>query len=113
MPMIAKTLLNANSFRQQFGLEQNSTWNEMAANVLVLREDGVTLEYTTMNGSAVVKQADVVLNTFPLDYNNDYSERNALTDLDYVSEVYLVSPARIHADKIHSTPESNPLMGLP
>ncbi|KAL2005063.1 hypothetical protein VTN00DRAFT_2913 [Thermoascus crustaceus] len=83
MPMIAKTLLNANSFRQQFGLEQNSTWNEMAANVLVLREDGVTLEYTTMNGSAVVKQADVVLNTFPLDYNNDYSEQNALTDLDY------------------------------
>lgn len=83
MAMIAETLLYANAFRKEFGLEQNSTWNEMAANVLILREQGVTLEYTTMNGSAVVKQADIVLNTFPLDYNNDYTQQNALTDLDY------------------------------
>lgn len=89
MAMIAETLLYANAFRKEFGLEQNSTWNEMAANVLILREQGVTLEYTTMNGSAVVKQADIVLNTFPLDYNNDYTQQNALTDLDYVSETVI------------------------
>jgi len=85
MPMIAETLDYANAFREQFGIEQNETWKEMADNVLVLRENGVTLEYTTMNGSGVVKQADVVLNTYPLDYNMNYSPQDALNDLDYVS----------------------------
>ncbi|KAF7713442.1 Alpha,alpha-trehalase [Penicillium ucsense] len=83
MPLIAQTLTNANKFRQEFGLEQNSTWDEIAKNVLVLRENGVTLEFTTMNGSAVVKQADVVLNTYPLDYTANYSQQDALNDLDY------------------------------
>lgn len=85
MPLIAETLRHANAFRQQFGLEENSTWDEMADNVLVLRESGVTLEFTTMNGSAAVKQADVVLNTFPLDYTANYTAQNSLDDLDYVS----------------------------
>ncbi|KAL2387071.1 hypothetical protein RJ035_004418 [Blastomyces gilchristii] len=85
MPMMATTLLYANSLRQIFGLEQNQTWNEMAENVLVLRDPGadVTLEYTTMNGSTLVKQADIVLNTFPLRYTDEYSPQNALSDLDY------------------------------
>lgn len=85
MPLIAQTLTNANKFRKDFGLEVNSTWNEMAENVLVLRENGVTLEFTTMNGSAVVKQADVVLNTYPLDYSANYTQQDSLNDLDYVS----------------------------
>ncbi|KAJ6033638.1 uncharacterized protein N7446_008070 [Penicillium canescens] len=79
MPLIAETLSYANAFRQQFGIETNSTWDEMAANVLVLRENGVTLEFTTMNGSAVVKQADVILDTYPL----DYATQDPLNDLDY------------------------------
>lgn len=83
MPLIAETLRHANAFRQQFGLEENSTWDEMADNVLILRESGVTLEFTTMNGSAAVKQADVVLNTFPLDYTANYTAQNSLDDLDY------------------------------
>ncbi|KAJ5537753.1 hypothetical protein N7494_007232 [Penicillium frequentans] len=83
MPLIAKTLTNANAFRQQFGLEENSTWDDMANNVLVIRENGVTLEFTTMNGSAVVKQADVVLNTYPLDYTSNYTTQDSLNDLDY------------------------------
>lgn len=85
MPLIAQTLKNTNAFRQQFGLEENSTWSEMADDVLVLRENGVTLEFTTMNGSTVVKQADVVLNTYPLDYTSNYSTQDSLNDLDYVS----------------------------
>lgn len=85
MPLIAKTLLHTNSFRQQFGLEPNSTWDEMASDVLIIRENGVTLEFTSMNGSAVVKQADVVLNTFPLDYTANYTAQDSLNDLDYVS----------------------------
>ncbi|KKZ64376.1 hypothetical protein EMCG_09633 [[Emmonsia] crescens] len=85
LPMMATTLLYANSFRQMLGLEQNQTWNEMAENVLVLRDAvaDVTLEYTTMNGSTLVKQADIVLNTFPLRYTDEYSPQNALSDLDY------------------------------
>jgi len=82
MPMISETLEYANIFREQFGLEQNDTWNEIADNVLVLREQGVTLEYTTMNGTAAVKQADIVLVTYPLVYDN-YTAENSLTDLDY------------------------------
>ncbi|KAJ6023904.1 hypothetical protein N7540_004701 [Penicillium herquei] len=83
MPLIAQTLDYANDFRQQFGLEENSTWDDFASNVLVLRENGVTLEFTTMNGSAVVKQADVVLNTFPLDYTTNYTTEDSVNDLDY------------------------------
>ncbi|KOS20950.1 Acid trehalase [Escovopsis weberi] len=83
MPLIAEMLRNANSFRQQFGLPQNETWNEMAENVLTLRENGVTLEFTTMNNSAVVKQADVIMLTFPLSYTDNYTTENSLNDLDY------------------------------
>lgn len=86
MPVIATTLSYANTFRQMFGLPQNETWADMAKNVLVSRdpESDITLEYTSMNGTTMVKQADVVLNTFPLQYTQDYSLRNALDDLDYV-----------------------------
>lgn len=89
MPLIAETLRHANVFRQQFGLEENATWNEMADNVLVLRENEVTLEFTAMNGSAVVKQADVVMVTYPLGYTANYTSQNSLDDLDYVSILIL------------------------
>ncbi|KAK2802480.1 hypothetical protein FQN51_004543 [Onygenales sp. PD_10] len=85
LPMMATTLLYANSFRQMFGLPQNQTWNDMAENVLVSRDPvaDVTMEYTTMNGSTHVKQADIVLNTFPLRYTDEYTPQNSLNDLDY------------------------------
>lgn len=84
--MIAETLNYVNSYRQQFGLEVNETWSEMADNVLILRENGVTLEFTAMNGSAQVKQADVVLNTYPLGYTDNYTVENSQNDLDFVSD---------------------------
>lgn len=85
MPLIAETLTYATTFREQSGLEANETWIEMADNVLLIRENGVTLEFSTMNGSALVKQADVVLDTYPLGYTNNYTTENSLNDLDYVS----------------------------
>lgn len=85
MPLIAEHLQNANTFREQFGIKQNKTWAKMASNSLVLRENGVTLEFTTMNGSAVVKQADVIMITYPLSYATNYSSQDALNDLNYVS----------------------------
>ena len=86
MPMIATTLTYANRFRRMFGRAENETWNDMADNVLIPRdpESGISLEYTTMNGSTSVKQADVVLTTFPLRYTDDYEPDTALLDLDYV-----------------------------
>jgi trehalose/maltose hydrolase-like predicted phosphorylase len=111
MPLIAETLRYANSFRQQFGLEENSTWDEMADDVLVLRENDVTLEFTTMNGSAVVKQADVVMVTYPLGYTANYTSKNSLNDLDYVSNSFVCK----NVPKLtkSSTQPSNPLMAPP
>lgn len=85
MPLIAQTLTYANMFRKQFNLETNETWIEMANNILLLRENGVTLEFSAMNGSTMVKQADVVLDTYPLEYTNNYTTTDSLNDLDYVS----------------------------
>lgn len=73
MPLIAHILTNANVFREQFGLERNSTWDDMAANTLIILENGVTLEFTTMNGNAMVKQVDMFIDTYPLDYTANYS----------------------------------------
>lgn len=85
MAIVAETLMQANKFRDEFGLEENKTWDEMASDVLLIRENGVTLEFTTMNGSAVIKQADLVLMTFPLGYSDNYTDEQGLNDLDYVS----------------------------
>lgn len=84
MALIAQTLRNANIFRKKFGMAQNDTWNQMATDVLLIRENNVTLEYTTMNNSVAVKQADVVLNAYPLELTADYDAGEALNDLDYV-----------------------------
>lgn len=115
MPLIAQTLTNANAFREQFGHEVNETWFEMADNVLVIRENGVTLEFTTMNGSAAVKQADVVLDTFPLDYSDDYTPQDSLNDLDYVSWFFLLrcSPMKEADGKSDSMPTDSRLMVQP
>lgn len=85
MAIVAETLMQANKFRDKFGLRENDTWDEMASDVLLIRENGVTLEFTTMNGSAVIKQADLVLMTFPLGYSDNYTDQQGLNDLDYVS----------------------------
>jgi len=86
MPLIADTLMRANELRQMFGLSANATWTHQAANIFISRDAGANIidEYTGMNGSIAVKQADVVLNTFPLAYMQNYSAQDALDDLDYV-----------------------------
>ena len=86
MPLIAETLTNANMFRSMFNKSQNTTWVTQAANVFIGRDEkaDIILEYSTMNGSIEVKQADVVLNTFPLGYTGEnYTQQSSLSDLDY------------------------------
>ena len=86
MALINTTLTRANMFRSMFGMPENATWTQQAQNVVVSRDNSadLTLEYTSMNGSIEVKQADVVLNTYPLDYIGDhYAPKDSLSDLDY------------------------------
>lgn len=65
----------------------NTTWAAQAENIELPRAlSNITLEYQTMNDSVEVKQADVVLLIYPLDYNNNgYGQDEKFTDLEYVS----------------------------
>lgn len=79
--LIQRHLNETNEFNSMFGLPQNETWNIISAKMRlpVHEEAGIVMEYASMNGSAVVKQADVVLIDDLLNYKNPYS----LVDLDY------------------------------
>lgn len=80
--VLIKTHLNtANTLRSWFGQPPNDTWTTRAnaIDIPVDPSDDIFLEYSTMNGSILVKQADVVLIDDLLDYANSYT----LTDLDY------------------------------
>lgn len=85
MPLIADTLMYANMFRGLFGISQNSTFDEQAENIFISRnvDAGIIDEYSGMNGSISVKQADVVLNIFPLNYQNSYTSTDRFNDLTY------------------------------
>jgi trehalose/maltose hydrolase-like predicted phosphorylase len=82
----ASLLTIANAFRSDHGLEPNSTWDKQAKNIeFPVAKSNITLEYETMNNSVAVKQADVVLLTYPLDYGESgYTIDDKLLDLDYV-----------------------------
>ncbi|RJE22513.1 acid trehalase [Aspergillus sclerotialis] len=85
MALIQWTLRSANFFNGLYGKSENSTWDKQASALEIpFNEDqGITLEYTGMNGSISVKQADVILRTYPLDNHENYSIENQLADLDY------------------------------
>ncbi|KAL8682840.1 MAG: hypothetical protein Q9186_001169 [Xanthomendoza sp. 1 TL-2023] len=85
MPLIADTLKYANMFRRLFGISPNSTFDEQAENIFISRNPavGIINEYSGMNGSISVKQADVVLNIFPLNYQDEYTATDRFNDLTY------------------------------
>ena len=86
MPLIANTLDNANAFRQYFNKSTNETWTQQAENVMISTNSdaNIILEYTGMNGTVSVKQADVVLVTYPLSYSGqNYTTEKSLSDLNY------------------------------
>ncbi len=81
----AELLRHANALRVAQGLPTNTTWQTQWENIAFpTAPSNITLEYQTMNDSVAVKQADVVLLTYPLDYGEDYSADDKLLDLDYV-----------------------------
>jgi len=82
----AALLTQANSLRSARGLDINETWQDQSANIAFPKApSNITLEYVGMNNSVAVKQADVVLLTYPLDYGQNYTTDEKLLDLDYVS----------------------------
>ncbi|MCJ1409285.1 hypothetical protein MMC19_003364 [Ptychographa xylographoides] len=85
MTAISNILTYDNMLRALYNTPQSTLFAEQAANVLISRdpETDLTLEYTGMNGSISVKQADVVLNTYPLDFSRNYTIAQKLNDLDY------------------------------
>ena len=100
MPLIADTLTNANMFRQMFGMSADAKFEEIAANIFISRDSGAGIidEYTGMNGSIAVKQADVVLDTFPLNYQNNYTAQDSLNDLEfYAGKQSLDGPGMTYA----------------
>ncbi|CAD6565325.1 MAG: hypothetical protein ASARMPRED_006542 [Alectoria sarmentosa] len=100
MPLIADTLTNANVFRQMFGMSVDATFEDIAANIYISRDSGAGIidEYTGMNGSIAVKQADVVLDTFPLNFQNNYTAQDSLNDLEfYAGKQSLDGPGMTYA----------------
>ena len=85
MPLIANTLTNANKFREMFGMNTNSEWTTISENLIISRngDANIILEYTGMKGTIAVKQADVVLDTFPLSYQVNYTAQDSFDDLNY------------------------------
>ncbi|KAH8669175.1 glycosyl hydrolase family 65 central catalytic domain-containing protein [Xylariales sp. PMI_506] len=82
----SELLLRANELLVAKGEPANETWAAMAQSIAFPRaSSNITLEYETMNNSVEVKQADVVLLTYPLGYSTNYSTANSLLDLDYYS----------------------------
>ncbi|PBP21726.1 glycosyl hydrolase family 65 protein [Diplocarpon rosae] len=65
----------------------NETWLSQADNIkIAVSEFGITEEFDTMNNTAPVKQADVVLLAYPLGYSQDYTVEQKLRDQEYYGE---------------------------
>ena len=64
-----------------------SNWSLIAGNVaLPFAPSGILTEFLGANNTAVIKQDDVDLINYPLDYSSEnYTREDKLTSLDYVS----------------------------
>lgn len=81
MALMKTHLATANTFRTMLGQQVNGLAANTSDNMEIPADEAesLILEYSSMNGSISVKQADVVLIDDFLDYPNEYS----LSDLDY------------------------------
>lgn len=81
MALMKTHIETANTFRTSFGQQVNTLAANTSSNMNIPVDDqaNLILEYTAMNGSISVKQADVVLVDDFLNYPNPYS----LSNLDY------------------------------
>jgi len=79
--LIRMHLNDTNHFNDRFKRPRNETWNEVVhkMHLPINEEVGIVLEHGSMNGSALIKQADIVLIDDLLNWNYKYS----LNNLDY------------------------------
>ena len=79
--MAITSLRYATLAAQELGMEPNPDWNHVADNIPIIKfEDGTTRENSTYNGE-MIKQADVNLLSFPVDFITDRDQMKK--DLDY------------------------------
>ncbi|GAA6060907.1 hypothetical protein JCM10212_003941 [Sporobolomyces blumeae] len=83
--LIAVTLRNAQELAKILGKETPSNYTEIADKMTILVDpsSNIVLEFQGFNGTTGVKQADVVLLTYPFQYN--LSQTQGLLNLDYYS----------------------------
>jgi trehalose/maltose hydrolase-like predicted phosphorylase len=87
MSLIQYTLLAANYFNSLFNQSQNNNWNSQAytLEIPIDTQMDLTLEYSGMADSISIKQADVVLLTYPLNNINNATLDNQLENLNFYS----------------------------
>lgn len=84
-----KTLMKwATDIANHLGENVDPKWMDISNKIFIPRSDSnITLEYSGMNSSIEIKQADVTLMVYPLGYINDETIlNNAIKDLYYYSE---------------------------
>ncbi|KAF2158132.1 carbohydrate-binding module family 32 protein [Myriangium duriaei CBS 260.36] len=86
---VAKDIEFAQGYAAQFNITLPANYSDIAGNpALPFAPSGVLTEYFGANNSAVIKQDDVDLINYPLDYSSEnYTDSDKLTSLDYYSNL--------------------------
>lgn len=84
---ISANIRFASMIGQHLGKDVPSTYQDIIGNVflpLSADDDQIVLEYSGMNSSVGVKQADVIMLTYPLE-NEEITQKQALSNMDFYS----------------------------
>ncbi|CAD0058876.1 unnamed protein product [Aureobasidium pullulans] len=75
----------AQGYSEEFSLDVEANWSSIAGNVaLPFAPSGLLTEFRGANNTAVIKQDDVDLINYPLDYSSEnYTREDKLASLDY------------------------------
>ena len=92
---IAKIIEITSDYAEQFSVQVERNWSAIAANLaLPFAPSGLLTEFRGANNTAVIKQDDVDLINYPLDYSSgNYTQADKLNSLDYVSTRNIYTPA--------------------
>jgi len=83
---VAKIMEITDEYAEQFSVQVDSNWSTIAANLAFpFAPSGLLTEFRGANNTAVIKQDDVDLINYPLDYSSaNYTQADKLASLDYV-----------------------------
>lgn len=90
---VAKIIELTAEYAQQFSVEVGSNWSAIASDIALPFAPSMLLtEFRGANNTAVIKQDDVDLINYPLDYSSEnYTQQDKLDSLDYVCPSYALS----------------------